>query len=298
MAGNYVLDGFKDIGKDIGKFWGDNKAHILTGLSVTGTVATCVLSARSGARSARKIDRREQELGRRLSRGEKLKLCGKDFIAPAVSSALAIFGSVGSDVINTQAIARANMALVVSERAYEALNRKTKEVLGEKKAQQIKDEVVKEKVEEVRKQGYLSQSDFDNAPRSGNGQLRPFVDGYSMLPMWSTMDYIALQVKEMNSMMHEIKNRDDRYDYSGKCIGIPYSEWLRRMNFDTHMWSTSERKNHGWNRGYDKDGVDDDPIEYYTHPMEWEPGFAVTVIDWVTDPSDMKLGHLKKQYSL
>lgn len=294
MAENYALVGFKEIGKDLGKFCANNKAHIFTGLSVAGTVATGVLSARSGARAARKIDRREEELGRRLTFGEKAKLCGSDFIAPAASMIVAIGGSIGSDVINTRTIARTNIALVASEKAYEQLNRKTKEVLGEKKAHQIKDEIAKEKLDQAKATGYITQGSFENAPRSGNGTLRAFVDGYSMLPFWSTIDYIALTVKNLNTMMSEIGARGDEYDYDDKIIGVPYAEWLKSLNFENIAWNTSERIERGWNKGYAKDGSDDDPIAYITTPYEWEPGFAVTMITWEKEPSDMKLGRLIK----
>lgn len=294
MAENYALTGFKEIGRDIGQFCANNKAHIFTGLSVAGTIATGVLSARSGARSARKIDKKEAELGRRLTPGEKMKLCGKDFIAPAASGIVSIFCGIGSDVINTQTIARTNIALVASERAYESLKHKTKEVLGEKKAQQVNNEIAKEKVDEARQQGVLTMDSFQNAPRSGNGTLYPFVDTYSMLPFWSNIDYIALTVKNLNIMMSELGARGDEYDFNGKIIGVPYSEWLKSLHFDTKIWNTTERKEHGWNKGYDRNGIDDDPIEYITHPIEWEPGFAVTAIEWEERPKDMTLGRLLK----
>lgn len=298
MAENYALTGFKEIGRDIGKFCANNKAHIFTGLSVVGTVATGVLSARSGAIAARKIDREEAELGRRLTRREKMKLCGKDFIAPAVSMIVAIGGSVGSDVINTQTIARTNIALIASEKAYEQLNRKTKEVLGEKKAHQVKDEIAKEKVEEAKSNNILTTDSFTNAPRSGNGTLYPFIDGYSMLPFWSNIDYLSMHVKCLEEMMREIGARGDEYDYRDKEIGVYYAEWLKGLNFEQNIWNSPERMTHGWNKGYAKDGIDDDPIGFFTTTMEWTPGFAVTVINWEKEPTDMKLGRLIKSNGL
>jgi len=293
-AKNYVVEGFRVIGQDIRVFCEKNKTHILTGLSVAGTVATGVLSARSGARAARKIDRREEELGRRMSFMEKAKLCGKDFIAPAAAGVLAAGSAIGSDVISTKIIGERTALLIASEQAYERLSRKTKEVVGEKKAHQVTDEIAKEKVAEARKAGYLTTNSFENAPRSGNGTLYPFVDGYSMLPFWSNLDYILLTVRNLNDMMRDMAPRGDELDYSDKMIGIPYSMWLREMNFDKNVWDTPERKTTGWNKGYAKDGIDDDPIEYITTTMEWEPGFAVTVVNWEKDPTNMRLGRLLK----
>ncbi len=146
MAENYVIEGTKAIGREIWKFGQDNKAHILTGLGVAGTITTGILSARSGARAARRIDQKERELNRRLTAKEKFCLCGKDFIAPAVAGTLAVVGTVGSDVINTKIIGERTALLIASEKAYDQLSRKTREVLGEKKARQVQDEVTKEKV--------------------------------------------------------------------------------------------------------------------------------------------------------
>lgn len=295
MAENYALEGFKEIGRHIGQFCADNKAHILTGVSVVGTLGCGVLSARAGARSARKIDRREAELGRKLYPGEKLKLCGKDFIAPIASCAIAVVGSIGSDVVNTQTIARTNMALVASEKAYEALNRKTKEVLGEKKARTIKDEIAKE---EIQTPGVITQVDIDCAPRTGVGTQFLYRDGYSKLIMWSNPDYIMRQLTEMREMMRDLAPRGDEYDYYDKEIGIPYSEWLSRMGFSRDVWDSVERKYCGWNKGYTRDGQDDDPIECIFSSVEWKPGITINEIVWEKDPTNMKLGRLLKANGL
>ena len=292
MAENYAIEGFKVIGQRIGGFCIDNRAHIFTGLGVAGTITTGILSARSGAKAARKIDRKEAELGRPLTTREKARLCGKYFIAPALAGTLAVVGTVGSDVINTKIIGERTALLIASEKAYEKLSQKTKEVLGEKKAKQIEDEVVKDKVKES---GIvLSRTTFENAPKSGNGVLYPFVDAYSMLPFWSNLDYIHLHVKCMNEMMQELKARGDEFDYYDKIVGVPYSEFLKGLNFDRKVWDAPIYRNFGWNKGFDPNGSEDDPIEFNRTTIEYEPGFAVTVINWERDPTDMRLGRLIK----
>ena len=288
---NYALVGFREIGNNIKRICINNKAHILTGLSVAGTITTGILSARSGAISARKIDRREQELGRRLTPGEKIKLCGKDFIAPVASGIVSVAGSIGSDIINTQTIARTNVSLIASEKAYEALNRKTKEVLGEKKTAQIKDEIAKEKADI---QKIVTQEALDAAPRSGNGAMYPFVDSYSGLLFYSNLDYINSVVLTMQNMMQDMHERGDEFDYYDKEVGVHYTEWLRALGFDESVWKTRERLHQGWNRGFDPKGIDDDAIYFYRTTDERQPGFAVTIINWDPEPKDMRLGRLLK----
>ena len=288
----YLADGYGMIGKRIGAFCENNKAHILTGLGVAGTITTGILSARSGARAARVIDRKERELDRKLTAREKASLTGKYFIAPVVAGSLSVLGTVGSDVINTKTIGIQNAALIASEQAYERLSRKTKEVLGEKKAKQIEDEVTKEKVADSGLP--LTRASFENAPRCGNGTLTPFVDEYSMLPVYSNLDYLTLHAKSLNDMMRELKARGDEYDYYDKEVGVPYSEWLKGLGYDKRVWGTRERVHHGWNKGFDSEGSEDDVIAFSTVPIEYEPGFAVMAIRWETEPTDMRLGRLIK----
>lgn len=81
MAVNMVQQSVRKLGERFGDFYEANKPHIYTGIGIGGTIMTGVLAAQSGARSARKIDRKEQELGRPLTLIEKGKLCWMDGIA-------------------------------------------------------------------------------------------------------------------------------------------------------------------------------------------------------------------------
>ena len=296
MSGNTITNGCEYAFGKVKKFCMDNKAHIYTGLGVIGTVTTGVLAAKSGARAARKIDRKEAEIGRRLTRKEKVRLCGPEFISPAVAGALGIFGTVRSDMINTRTIGEQTALLIASEKAYKKLEEKTKEVLGEKKARQVKDEIAKEKL--MGEPNVITAQKLSDAPRSGNGQLFPYLDGYTGLLFWSNPDYISCCVMSMQKMMKELAPRNDEFDYQDKIIGVPYSEWLKSLNFEPRVWNTRERRNCGWNKGFAKDGVDDDEISYSTTAVEYEPGFAVTVIEWETQPSNMRLGRLMKSNGL
>lgn len=292
-----IEDGFKALGGGIRDFYSRNKTHIFTALSIGGTVATCVSSAKSGAKIARKIDEQEEELGRHLTGKEKVKLCWKDMMLPAAFCVGSTICSFNTDRVATQMIARSNAALLVSEKAYEELSRKTKEVLGEKKAKQIKDEIAKEEVQNaVAPNGHrlLTKSAFDGAPQTGNGTLTPFIDGYSKLPFWSNIDYIDKVVMKLQEHMREIAPRGGELDYDDKMVGVPYREWLSYIGYSGKTIDSPERRNKGWNKGFQADGSGDDAIEYYRTTEEFEPGFAVTVINWETDPTDMKLGRLIK----
>lgn len=290
-----VTNVLEQLGNRCNAFYEANKAHIYTGLGIGGTIATGLLSARSGARSARKIDRRQSELGRRLSLGEKMQLCWTDALPPVIVAAGACYSTYKSDAISTKIIADRTAMYLASEKAYEKLSQKTKEVLGEKKAKQIQDEVTKEEVNEAVRTGQLTMDDFAKAPRVGSGELYRFVDKYTMLPFWSNKDYICLQVAKMREMMAELAPRDKDRDYYDKVVGIYYWEWLHRIGYtDPKIAKSPERKFLGFNKGYQADGSQDDPIDVVFTPMMWNDEFSVTAVDWTVDPSDMRLGRMKK----
>ena len=296
MAGNKLEQGLNCLGDRARAFYDKNKAHIFTGIGIGGTIVTGILAAQSGARSARKIDKREKELGRKLSFIEKGQLCWTDAIPPIVVGGVACYSEWKSDRLFTDELTKKTAMLIASEKAYEKLSEKTKEVLGEKKAKQVQDEITKEKVTAALDTGVLSLSDFEHCPRVGNGQLSRYVDGYSMLPVWTNPDYIALQVKEMQQMMAELKPRGGDDDYYDKKVGVCYREWLHRIGYSQipRIADTPERRKHGWNKGFAADGSDDDEIDYTISTMEWAPGIAVCVINWTKVPTDMSLGRLIK----
>ena len=273
MADLGIMNGFHIFEDRFGAFYEKNKAHIFTGLGITGTIATGILSAKDGARAARKIDRREKELGRSLNWKEKTQLCWKDYIDAGLMCGIACFSEFKSDQINTRTIADRTALLIASEQAYDKLSKKTREVLGEKKARQVEDEIAKEKAREV-----VTDEKLEEAPRMGNGTLYPFVDEFSGFLFWSNIDYIKYWVLKLQGMMKDCPARGGNDDYDDKPMGVHYSEWLSAIGAPNKMVKSNVYRKLGWNRGFDPDGIDDDPIEYYTTTMEYKEGFAVEFI--------------------
>lgn len=296
MAVNELTKGLDYLGNRANAFYEKNKAHIFTGLGIGGTIATGILAAQSGARAARKIDRKQEELGRKLSFIEKGKLCWTDAIAPIAVGGLACYSEFKSDRISSKIIADRTMMLIGSEKAYEKLSQKTKEVLGEKKAKQVQDEIAKEKVQQATQMNILSDDAFENAPKVGNGPLYRFVDGYTLLPFWSNADYIELQVSKLREMMRDTAPRNKEEDYYDKPVGVFYREWLSMIGYSglKNISDSPERRTHGWNKGFARDGSDDDEIDYSLTSIQWKPGVAVSCINWETNPTDMRLGRLIK----
>ena len=298
MKTAYLKSGIDALGFYGKKFYHENKAHIFTGLSIAGTIATGAISAKDGARAARRIDQKSIELGRELTNGEKFKLCWKDFLDAGLICAGACAATVASDAINTRTIADRTTLLIASEKAYEQLSKKTKEVIGEKKYKEVKDEMVKEKIQNQKPPHVITQTDFDHAPRVGDGALYPMILEYCWLPFWSNLDYLNLWVMKMNGIMSDLEPRDNTRNYLGQKIGVPFSEFVSAIGYDHKIACTPERRNHGWNKGYAKDGSDDDIIAIEHHSVEYSPGFAVTMISFEQDPRDMTCGGIFKSNGL
>ena len=300
MAVNAIQQSVIGLGQRFGDFYEANKPHIFTGIGIGGTILTGVLAAQSGARSARKIDKKERELGRRLTFLEKGKLCWTDALAPMAVGVISCYSTYKVDATLSAELAKRTTMLIASEKAYEKLSEKTKEVLGDKKAKQVQDEIVSEKVQQAKQNGILTLDDFINAPRVGNGQLSMFVDEYTMLPFWSNRDYIALQVMELRQMMSELAPRDPDNDYNNKKVGVPYREWLHRIGYyDPRIVDTPERKDRGWNKGFDKKyHSDDDVIDFETHAISWDENVTAHAVTFTTPPSDMTMGRMIKSNGL
>ena len=292
MNDGKVKQGLIYLGGRLSEFYEANKPHIFTGIGIGGTIMTGVLAALSGARSARKIDKRQEELGRPLTFLEKGQLCWTDALAPIAVCGATCWCDFKANRLFTTEIAKRTTMFLASEKAYEQLSKKTKEVLGEKKAKQIHDEVVNDKIDNAIQAGAISLDDFTNAPRVGNGTLYHFIDEYSMLPFWSNIDYITLQVRELQDIMNDLKPRDPNDEYYDKIVGVYYTEWLRRIGWNVpRILEAPVFKNLGWNKGYaGKHGADDDVIDFYTVPKTWAPGVSVTAVGFNTEPTNMRLG--------
>lgn len=300
-----LKDGYLMLGNYANDWYAQNKPHFWTGVSMVGTIATAVSSASDTARIFRKARKEHGCDPSELPVKERLKLYAANYPTTAVCAGISIFGAGKSDLENGKIIAERTGLYLATKKGYDLLKKNLKEVVGEKKAQQVQDKVAEEKVQEAMaptvfgQKSLLSVDMFENAPRSGHGQLFPWVDGYSMLPMWTNVDHVDMTIMKLNDMMHELKARGyDEFDYFDRPVGIPYSEWLSFQGYNKSVWNTPERKNHGWNKGFAKNGEDDDVIAYYRTTIEIAPGFPVCVMNWEKEPSDMRLGRLIKSSNL
>lgn len=144
------------------KFVTDNSPTILTGLGVAGVVATAFLTGKAAIKADKILEeealkvalsgemsiRREdlEDCRDLLTPKQTVNLVWREFIPPMLMGAATIAAIVGANQIGTRRTAALAAAYTLSEKASNEFREKVKERLGEKKVQEIKDEIAQDRV--------------------------------------------------------------------------------------------------------------------------------------------------------
>lgn len=286
LKDNYILMG--DMAND---WYTQNKSHFWTGVSMLGTIATAFASSNDTARVFRKCQKKYACDPSELPVKVRLQEHWQDFAPTAACVGISLFGAAKSDHESTKLIAERTGAYLVTKKAYDTLKSSMKEVVGEKKAQQVEQKVTEEKAKEI----VCSNPVYDRnlLPTAGRPD-QEFIDEYSGWRFMSNIDYLRLGEMKLQAMMDELAPRNSVLEYSDAIKGVAYSEWAAYIGMKPEQYNTNERRYRGWNKGYDRNGYDDDVIHFTTRPIEVEEGRSAIVISWEVEPTDMKLGRLIK----
>lgn len=130
---------------------------ILTACSVVGLVGTVYYAYRAGKVIPKIVEKKKEELSKCKKEDKEARkevvFEGIKEAAPSTVPVLLLGASttaciIGSNSISSKRIATLSAAYALSETAVKDLNRKMVEVVGEKKAREVRDSIVKEKLEE------------------------------------------------------------------------------------------------------------------------------------------------------
>jgi hypothetical protein len=134
----------------------DNSGTILTGMGVSGTIATAYLTGRASFKAAQLIQQEEQELEReykndlRDSRGltpvSKVKLTWRLYIPPVGVGVTTIVCIISANKLASKRIAALAVASGISERALQEYKTKVIDKLGERQDQKLRDEIAQDRV--------------------------------------------------------------------------------------------------------------------------------------------------------
>ena len=289
----YLIDGYKIMGKELADYAVKHRAGIGTVVSVGGTIISNILSTKAGAKSARAIDAKEQELGRQLTRMEKVKLCWTNHISSVATAGISCVGAGYSHNQHVKDFNKVATAYAGVKKLYDSAQKATREVLGEKKNAELQDKINQKTLEEHPE---VKQKIVEKVnPRPGVYQK--FWEPVSGEVIFDTVDKVELVLKTMKTELDAMKPRKDICGY-----GTPYGIPLKRF-FELGDWELPKGKEQcetlqyfGFNKGREPNGSDDDTIGAYFTPMildddTMETGLA---INWEQRPSDMRLGDYLK----
>lgn len=139
------------LGANAKEIWRKHGRSILTGVGIGGMFAGSVVAAIETPKAVKKIEQKKEELNKeKLTAWEATKEVWKFYILPASLEVAGAGCIIAAHVSGERRNAALAAAAALYENSYNELKDKTKEVLGEKKAKTIDDEISKDKVKEIK----------------------------------------------------------------------------------------------------------------------------------------------------
>ncbi len=292
----YLIEGYKILGKEAMAYAVKHRAGIGTVVSIGGTIVSNIMSTKAGAKSAREIDAKEQEIGRQLTPKEKIQLCWKNHIASAATAGLSCAGAGYSHNQHVKDFNKVALAYSGVKKLYDSAQKATKEVLGEKKNAELQDKLNQKYLEEHPEE---KKKILEAGPNPDPHTMRKFWEPITGETFYATVDQVELVLKIMRNEMEALKPRDPRNNlcYCGK-YGIKLARFFELGHWDLPNGKSisTTMTNFGWNKGKEKNGSDDDNIDAYFTPMMLDDETLETcvAINWETRPSDMTYGDYLK----
>ena len=290
----YLVDGYKIMGKELADYAVKHRAGIGTAVSVGGTIVSNILSTKAGAKSARQIDAKQMELGRPLTRMEKLKLCWANHIG---SGATAVVSCIGAGYSHNQHVKDFNKvatAYAGVKKLYDAGKQATREVLGEKKNAELQDKLNQKYIEE-----HPEVKEKISAPRTNPdpSTMQKYHEPVFGEVFYRTRDQIEGAIKAMNAEMKALPARNKNVAGRSGVYGVRFRKFYEYCGIDLpeEKMCSKVLMDIGFNKGKERNGSDDDTIAvYYTPMLINNDTEACICINWEQDPSDMAYGDFCK----
>ena len=148
----------KAIFTDLGKAARKHSPEILTGIGIAGMLSTTVLAVRATPKALMLIEEKKRQLKfeairedrhvePEITKFEIVKTAWKPYIPAAVTGIASVACLVGASSVNARRNAALAAAYALSESTLSDYKEKVVETIGEKKAQEVKDAIAKDKIE-------------------------------------------------------------------------------------------------------------------------------------------------------
>lgn len=195
--------------------------EILTGLGIAGMITTVVLAVKATPKALDLIDEEIEKQNRKLSQEdydsgqstanqinklkpvETVKVAWKPYIPALLLGSASVGCLIGANTVSARRHAALYSAYELSKTAYNELNEKVTEVVGEKKVTEIKQKLAEDKVNKVSPEGTIEKK--SNVVIAGDGDTW-FIDAMSNQPFLSSKNKLDAAANELNRKM-----RSDMY---------------------------------------------------------------------------------------
>lgn len=195
--------------------------EILTGLGIAGMITTVVLAVKATPKALDLIDEEIDNQNRKLSQEaydsgystvnqidklkpvETVKVAWKPYIPALLLGGASVGCLIGANTVSARRYAALYSAYELSKTAYNELNEKVTEVVGEKKVTEIKQKLAEDKVNKVSSEGAIEKK--SNVVIAGDGDTW-FIDAMSNQPFLSSKNKLDAAANELNRKM-----RSDMY---------------------------------------------------------------------------------------
>lgn len=137
------------------QFVDKNSPHVLTGMALAGLVSTTVMALKAGPKARDILENHQKDMAyvkpgdkeaRRSVTWNTVKEMTPTILPPIVMGGITAGCIIGADRISTKRLAVMSAAYTLTETALHDYQNKVEELMGERKAQKIKDAIVQDKV--------------------------------------------------------------------------------------------------------------------------------------------------------
>lgn len=140
--------GISNFIKTVGNKLSEHSPEILTGIGITGLLSTTVLAVKATPKALRLIDEKKEENNTdELTNMEVVKTCWKCYIPAAVTASVSVACLIGANSVNSKRNAVLATAYKLSESAFSEYKEKVIETIGEKKEEEVRDKIAKDRIE-------------------------------------------------------------------------------------------------------------------------------------------------------